>query len=125
MPAPAVAELIACLAKVDEFEDTIVSSDDGKLKITVGDVYGSIQDSERMGERIIILRSDLMSVVAIRGLTTFPVPPSKIASQRSIHLQSHPFTNVERDMPFTAAQRRHLLASGFVLTSPRAATRNV
>jgi hypothetical protein len=127
MPAaPALTYLCSLLAKADSYEDITVPVTDDYSKLVVNEdtTCASITDSYFSGERRIIIRGDDLTVIARRGLTIFPTPPYREASTRSIYLQAHPITYVERDTPFTAAQRQHLEAAGFTLTSRTKAARN-
>ena len=125
--APALASLRSLLDMVASYEDVTVpvTDDHSKLVITDDNTCGSITDSYFSGERRIIIRSEDLSVIARRGITIFPTIPDPYATKCSAYLQSHPYTHVERDTPFTAAQRRHLVASGYVVTTPTRASLRV
>jgi hypothetical protein len=126
-PAPALASLRSLLDMVASYEDITVPVTDcySKLVVTDDTTCASITDSYFCGERRIIIRGEDLTVIARRGITIFPTIPDSYATKCSAYLQSHPYTHVSRDIPFTAAQRRYLVASGYVVTAPTKASLRV
>ena len=130
MPAPAVDFLAAQLAKLQDYESR-PPIDEHSTELLVRQRFveeighSSITDISLEGVRkVVIVVNDLL-ITAQCQLPADPETLPRIAVTNWTALGRRPTAHVSRDTPFTPAQRRFLVASGFTFRTGKEATRNI
>ena len=130
MPSPAVDFLAAQLVKLQDYESRpLIDEDSTELLVRQRFVeeigHSSITDMSLEGVRkVVIVVNDLL----ITAQCQLPVDPETlplIARATWTAIGRRPTVYVSRDSPFTPAQRRFLVASGFTIRTGKEASRNI
>ena len=130
MTAPAVDFLAAQLAKLQDYEtralvDEYSTSALSRQRFVEATGYSSITDHTLYGTRKIILVVNDLLITASRQMPVDPETLSGFAHAEWDVLGKRPPTFITRERPFTPAQRRFLVASGFLIYTGKEARRNV